>query len=184
MASPFETVILRLKDLGMFQFFFPFMLSAAIFYGLLRKSQIFGDPKGNTAVNAVVALVASLLVWASPIIAGIDIQTQMAAFFTQAIIVSFTVMVGLLIASFVLPPNLPEHLKGNLKGKYLVGLLIVFLLIGFGILVSSGLITVFFPAGIGVGGGVSDETVLTLGIVLLMVISVAVIVFAVGRGEK
>lgn len=178
MVSPFETVILRLKDLGMFQFFFPFMLSAAIFYGLLRKSKIFGEPKGNTAVNAVVALVASLLVWASPIIAGIDIQTQLAAFFTHAIIASLAVMVGLLIASMVMPAGLPEQIKGAL-GKYYGGLLIVFILIGLGVLISSGLWVVFFPTGFGIS--ISDEMVLTIGIVLLMVITVAVIVFIGGK---
>ena len=182
MASPFETVILKLRDLGMFKFFFPFMLSAAIFYGLLRKSKIFGDPKENAVINAVIALVASFMVWAYPIIAGVNIETQMAAFFTQAMIASLVVMFGLLIASFALPTGLDKSLEGVLKGKYLLGLVIVFILIGVGILASSGLINVFFPSGIG-GGGInfSDETVLTLGIIILLVITVAVIVFLGGK---
>jgi hypothetical protein len=176
-TSPFETVILKLKDLGMFQFFFPFMLSAAIFYGLLRKSKIFGDPKENTAINAVVALVASLMVWASPIIAGINIETQLAAFFTQAMVASLVVMIGLLIASFILPPNLPDILKGVLAGKYLIGLLVAVILAVFGILISSGLITAFFPQGFGAGGiNISDETILTIGILILMGTTVAILV--------
>jgi len=80
MANPFETVILNMRETGMFQFMLPFMLSSAIFYGLLRKSQIFGDPARSVTVNAVVALVASFMIWASPIILGIDIETRLASF--------------------------------------------------------------------------------------------------------
>ncbi|MDI6807290.1 MAG: hypothetical protein QMD14_05845, partial [Candidatus Aenigmarchaeota archaeon] len=62
MVSPFEAVVQRLWDLGFFTYILPYILTVAIFYGLLRKSQIFGAPEKNVAVNASVALVASLFV--------------------------------------------------------------------------------------------------------------------------
>jgi hypothetical protein len=185
MANPFASVILRLRDLGFFSFFLPFILSAAIFYGLLRKSQIFGEGKQNITVNAIVALVAAFMVWAYPIIAGVDIETQMATFFTLAMIATLPVIVALLLIGFVVPANLPNFFKDNLKGKPLFALIIVFILIGFGILVSSGLFSLFIPAGFGDGFGFSldNDTILTIVVVIIMVISAVFVVFATGRGE-
>jgi len=179
MASPIETVILNLQGSGFFEFFLPFMLSAAIFYGLLRKSKIFGVPKENTAVNAVVALVAAFMVWAYPIIAGVSYTTHLATFFTQAMLAMLAVLVGLMMITMFVPAGgLAEALKGIGLGKrFYSGLVIVFILIGFGILVSSGLVSVFFPAGVGIGEGISDETILTVGMLLLMVGTVAILVY-------
>ena len=86
MTSPFDTAIQKMAELGLFKFLFPFMLTAAVFYGLLRKSQIFGDSEKNVAVNAIVALVAGFMVWSYPIIAGIDITLQLANFFMEGLV--------------------------------------------------------------------------------------------------
>ena len=98
MASPFEDVILRLADLGFFKFLLPFLLTAAIFYGLLRKSQVFGKPEENVAVNAIVALVAGFMVWAYPIIAGVDIETQFSTFIFQSTLAMFAIIIGVMFA--------------------------------------------------------------------------------------
>jgi len=178
MASPFETVILRLKDLGMFQFFLPFMLSAAIFYGLLRKSKLFGEGKENVTVNAVVAMVASFMVWASPIITGVSIEVELAKFFTQAMLAMVVILVGLLALTMFVPAGgLGEKLKEFGLGKrFYMAVLVAAILVAVGVLVSSGLIVVFFPSGISVGGGLSNETIITIGILILMVGTVAILV--------
>ena len=179
MASPIETVILNLQGKGFFEFFLPFMLSAAIFYGLLRKSNVFGEPKQNTAVNAVVALVASFMVWAYPILAGVSIELELAKFFTQAMLAMLGVLVGLMMLTMFVPAGgLANKLKEVGLGKrFYGGLVVVFILIGFCILVSSGLVTIFFPAGISVGEWMSDETILTIGMLLLMGGTVAILVY-------
>jgi hypothetical protein len=188
MANPFETVILKLKDLGFFQFFLPFIFSAAVFYGLLRKSQIFGDAKQNITINAIVSMVAAFMVWAYPIIAGINIETQMATFWTLSMIAALPIIVTLLFVGFILPPDLPKGLAERLKGRPFYALIIVFVLIGFGILVASGLFAIFLPSGIGGEGfggfSLSDDTILTIVIVIIMVASAVAIVFASGREEK
>ena len=119
MANPFETVILRLNQLGFFQFLLPFILTSAIFYGALRKSQIFGESERNIAVNAVVALVASLMVWSAPIILGIDIQTKLATFFVQGMSATLVTMVSLIVVGMFAGPNLGSELKEKLGSKYL-----------------------------------------------------------------
>jgi len=179
MANVFEQVIIKMIDVGMFQFMFPFMMTSAIFYGLLRKSQILGKPKESVTINAVVSLVAAFMVWASPIILGIDIETHLAAFFVQGISVTLVVMIGLMIVGMMLPPDLPQQFKEIFKDntKIWTGILIVSLLVGVIIIVSSGMVKIYFPnmGGGGVGGGLptlSEDTITTWGIFLLLAASV------------
>jgi len=186
MVTPFETAILKMKEFGMFQFLFPFMLSAAIFYGLLRKSQIFGDPNKNVAINAVVALVAAFMVWSYPILAGVDVETQLTNFFTQGMSATLIILLGLLISSMFFKPDLAEQLSALFpKGsKVWSVVLIAGILIGGGILLSSGMINVFIPqatGGLGGIGGLSEDTILTIGVVLLLAVTVVVVVFAGGK---
>lgn len=181
MVTPFETAILKMKELGLFQFFFPFMLSAAIFYGLLRKSQLFGDPARNVAINAVVALVAAFMVWSYPILAGVSVETELANFFTQGMSATLIILIGLLISSMFFKPNLAEQLSTFFpKGSKIWSVvLIAGLLIGGGILISSGLINVFFPKSFLVG--LPEDTILTIGVVLLLAITVMVVAFVGGK---
>jgi len=183
MADPFETVILNMQNLGFFKFLFPYMLTAAIFYGLLRKSQIFGPPERNITVNGIVALVAAFMVWSYPIIAGVDIQLQLSTFFVQGTIAMLVVIVGLMITGMFAPANLPEHLAKTFKGGRMWGAVIILgLLIGAGVFVSSGLVNVFFP-GLKLEE-IPEDMIWTVVFLIFMVAIVAVIVFAVGREEK
>ena len=183
MASPFDTAIQKMAELGLFKFLFPFMLTAAVFYGLLRKSQIFGDPDRNVAVNAVVALVAGFMVWSYPIIAGIDITLQLANFFMEGLVVSLVMMVGLLIAGFIFPPNLPKTLSEKFSGgKFWMGILVLGIILGGVVLVSSGLFGIFFPTTILGGTGLDQDTLLTIGILIILLVSIIVIV-GVGGGK-
>lgn len=181
MADPFETVILNMQRLGFFKFLFPYMLTAAIFYGLLRKSQIFGPPERNITVNGIVALVAAFMVWSYPIISGVDIQLQLSTFFVQGTIAVLVVMVGLMITGMFAPTNMPEHLAKVFKGGRMWGAIIILgLLIGAGIFASSGLMNVFFPNI----EEIPSDMLWTAVFLAFMVIIVVAIVFVVGREEK
>lgn len=180
-GNPFEIAILKMSELGVFQFVLPFMLSSAIFYGLIRKSQIFGPPEKNVAVNAVVALVASFMVWAAPIIAGINMTQQLVAFFTQGMSATLVILVGLLIASMFFPPNISEQLSKAFgeKGRVWGIIIVAAILVGGGVLFSSGLITVFFPEGVQIA--LSSDIFITVAILLLLVITVLVIIVPGGK---
>lgn len=172
MASPFEIVIGRLKDLGFFEFLLPFLLSSAIFYGLLRRSQIFGPPEKNVAVNAVVALVAAFMVWAYPVLIGVSIETQLSQFFFSGVTILLTVMFFLLIVSMVpieggLGKVLEEKFK---KGGLFLTFIIIGVIISIGILISSGLTNTFFPQSI--AGGISQDIIMTIIVVVLMAVTV------------
>jgi len=118
MANPFDFVIVRLNSLGFFQLLL-FVLTSAVFYGLLRKSKLFGEPDKNIVVNGVVSLVAAFLVWSAPTLLGIDIQTSTTTFFVQGISATLVVMVALMITGMFAPEGLGKVLQESLKGKFL-----------------------------------------------------------------
>ena len=168
MVDVFTAVIQRLRDIGAFNFLFPFMLTSAIFYGLLRKSQIFGKPEENTAVNAVVALVAAFMVWAYPIMIGVSLETQLATFFTQGIVVTLVFMIALMIVGMFLPQDMSKHLaEGLLKGNKALLVVVVAIAFGFFIVLTSGLwCAVFGPESIEIP---TDIIVSVIVIVLLII---------------
>jgi len=187
MADPFRIVIMKMRDLGFFGFLLPFLLSMTIFYGLLRKSQIFGEPERNTVVNAVVSFVAALMVWSYPIIAGVNIETALSAFFVQGMTATLTVMFGLLITSMFVPSNLGEQLakafKMSEKGGKFGAIIIVFgVLIGVGIFISSGLVNMFFPAG-GPMANIPSDVIVTVATLIILAVTVIVIAGVGGGGE-
>lgn len=187
MVNAFETVILKMRDLGMFQFLLPFMLTTTIFYGLLRKSKIFGEEFRAITVNAVVSLVAAFMVWAAPIILGVNIETSMASFFLQGTSATLIILVGLLMVSMFFPPDLAAELKGlNITGKYGSGILIVGIIVAVGVALTSGLAGLFLPAGwqIGTGSGelLSPDNVSSILMIVLLLGTVFILVW--GGGSK
>jgi len=180
MPDIFTPIIEKLMELGFFKFLLPYMLTSAIFYGLLRKTQIFGDPEKNTAVNATVATVAALMAMAAPIITGIDIQTQLSAFFMQAMSVSLIFIVSIMIAGMFLPPNLPELLEKKLK-SWSAALLIIGMASGVFVFLMSGLFSMLF--GRIILSIPSDVLWMIVGAILL-ILPIILIVGIGGGGNK
>ena len=182
MASPFEIVILKLRDLGAFQFLFPFILTAAVFYGLLRKSQLFGPPEKNVTVNGTVALVAAFLVWAYPILSGVNVETQLATFAFNGTIAILVVMIGLMIVGMFLPPDLPAKLGEKLGNKAIGAILIFGIIVGIAIFFSSGLSSIFMPS-ISIGA-ISTDTLLAIIVLIILVATIIVLAIPWGKEEK
>ena len=186
MVNPFETVILKLKDLGFFQFLLPFMLSSAIFYGLLRKSRLFGEPEKNITVNAVISLTIAFMIWASPIILGINLQESLSKFFVQGMIGTLIILLGLMAAGAAFPKGLGETLGEKLKSgsRFWIGVIAAGIFGGIVILFTSGMIDIFFPGF--TTGEMEIPSDLMISIIVLIVLAVAVfaVVFFVGGEPK
>jgi hypothetical protein len=183
MADPFTTTILRLEQMGFFKFLLPFIFTSAVFYGLLRKSQIFGPPEKNVVVNGVVALSAAFMILAVPITQGIDPQKLWAAYFVQSASAFLVAMVGIMIAGMVFPPDLPGYLGKTFgAGKWSI-VLVGGLIVGLVILFTSGLSGVFFPGG-AAPSWLSEDTLMSIAVVVVLAIVVVVIMYFVGAGEK
>lgn len=180
MANPFDFVINRLNVLGFFQLLL-FVLASAVFYGLLRKSKLFGEPDRNIVVNGVVALVAAFMVWAAPTLLGINLQDATMTFFAQGISATLIVMIALMITGMFAPEGLGKVLQENLKGRFLSAVLILGIIVGIAIFFASGISNIFFPPST-ISSGLNTDTITVIIIGVLMVISVLVIV-GIGGGS-
>ncbi|MEM7821841.1 MAG: hypothetical protein QXX38_03475 [Candidatus Aenigmatarchaeota archaeon] len=179
--DPFATTIIRLKDMGLFHLLL-YMLSSAVFYGLLRKTQIFGPPEKNVAVNATVALVASFMIMAVPIMRGIDIVGQFEIFFVQSLSAIVILMVGVMAVGMVFPTDLPGHLAKVLgKGGYWAAFLVGGIVVGIAVAITSGMTSIFFPEG-GIPG-ISEDMLITIGTIIILVIAIAIVVWFTSKGE-
>lgn len=186
--SPFALAIQKLQALGAFEFVFPFLLTSAIFYGLLRRSKIFGEPEHNIAINGVVALIAGFMVWAYPILTGVDPSRLLSEFLFQSMVALLIIIVGLLMAGMFLPEDLSKQIGEKIGGRGRAIILIAGLMIGLGVFLASGLSQVFFPQGLGGGGSISfgtidDTTLLTIVVLIVMAIGMLAIT-GVGQGGK
>jgi hypothetical protein len=180
MANTFDFVIVRLNQLGFFQLLL-FVLTSAVFYGLLRKSKLFGEADRNIVVNGVVALVAAFMVWSAPTLLGIDIVTSTTTFFVQGISATLVVMLALMITGMFAPEGLGKVLQENLKGRFLAAVLILGLIVALGIFFASGISNIFFPAST-FSTGLSTDTITIIVIGVMMIISVVVIIGVGGGG--
>jgi hypothetical protein len=58
MVSPFEAVAKKMVDLGFYSYIFPFIITSAIFYALIKRSKLFGE---SVTASAAVALSAEVI---------------------------------------------------------------------------------------------------------------------------
>ena len=199
MVDVFTIVIKKLQEMGAFNFLFPFMLTTAIFYGLLRKSKLFSVTKKEykrdkggkqiteevevgSSVNAIIALVAGFMVWAYPILSGVNIEQQLSMFFMQGTIATLVLIVVLMLTGMFLPPDLPKQLQDLFfkNNKLGVGaILIIAAVVGIIILVTSGLLNlivgpIFTKIDLG------NDTVLTV-VVLGLLILPLIFIFKEGK---
>lgn len=133
----FELVAQRLAELGFYNFLLPFILVAAILYGLLTKTKVLGE---SIIINGVVSLSVALIIFGVPVLIGISITKPLVSFFTSSVVFIILGVVGLLIAGVLFPGSekLFEAFKG--WGSWMLIAALVFA-------VFSGLVNVaFYPA--------------------------------------
>lgn len=90
-TSGFELLIQNLQEVGFFEFFLPILLFTAIYYGLLRKTEILGDDE--TVDGAAAVMMALLTTFAIYIIVPFQLFIQ----FFGVLSVLLLVILGLLI---------------------------------------------------------------------------------------
>ena len=183
MVSPFEMIVKKMIELGFYDFLFPFLITSAIFYALLKKSKIISE---SQVVNATLALSISFLIFGFPILANISLATPFSAFFVQTTVFILLFMVGMLIASMFYPD----------LGKFLTEYFIerksrtiwVLIALGIAIFVMSGMIGVITgplitPPKPGMPPGPPADIVVVAGALIIFTI-VLLIAASVLRVEK
>lgn len=169
MVDPITDLILTLHSIGFFRFLIPFIVSFAIFYGLLRRSRIFGEPEKNIAVNATIALSAAFLVSAAPILVGIDITKYISSFLIYITFVILCLIIIFFIPYLYRPPleELGISREKILTNKYVIAFLFV-LTISIFIIVAILIWGGTFNLGIGIEE--SEEFYSTIALVIFVVV--------------
>lgn len=168
-----------LKQSGVFEVYLPFLLTFSIFYGLLKKMNLFGE-NSNKITTVVAGVAAAYVMIFSP--AAIPISQFFATFFTQAsvalvVLLVFIMVVGLLLSAPFLEP------KGINLGKLAPWVVLVALLIIIGMFFSSGGAALFarvLPPGIKISG----QDIALVILVLLTVGAIALLASGGGIGER
>jgi len=175
------------KEIGIFEFYLPFVIMFAILYGLLSKSKIFGDASKDRkvrSINLIIALAASAFVMAyTPV--GITLTTFFANLFTNALIAIVTMLVFLMLTALVLGA---AGVKMELtKGVKFVVLILIILVIG--IFISSGGLAFFPGLTIGDVSGVPTIVFPQLNLstqdiaIIILVILTGLVILYITKGE-
>lgn len=156
------------RDVGLFEFYLPFLLMFSTFYGLLTKAGIFGKPEDKVprTLNAIISLVAALYILNyTPF--GVTIGQFLTAFFGQSLLAFVTLITAILVITIL---NVVTKGGSITAGAKYTGVLAVIIII-FIFLNSSGL-SVF---GITQAPGlIASQDILVL---VLIIVTVAIIIW-------
>ena len=179
------TLITGAKEYGIFDFFLPFILTFAIFYGLLIKTKIFGqgEDKQPTRFNKTISMVISLVAAAYVMIytpVGITLSTFFANLFGQTLVVVMSLL-AFLIVMYLLMNVLQPGATWNAK-KFGWIVVIAALVLGAGVFISSGGAAIFpgIPSPITINLGNIDPGTLS---VIVVVVLIGVVIYFLSRGE-
>jgi len=137
MVNPFQLITERLVDLGVFSFFLPWVITAAVMWGLLKRSKI-SDP----TINAILSIAVSFFIWGYLANTAFEIGEPLAAFITQGFVLMLVFVFGLVGASMFYP-KFSETLTEVFKSSSMIW---IFLGLFVGVLFfTSGLYKVLYP---------------------------------------
>jgi len=168
MVNPFQLITERLVDLGVFSFFLPWIITAAVMWGLLKRSKVF-DP----TINAILSIAVSFFVWGYLAQTAFEIGAPLAAFITQGFVLMLVFVFGLIGASMFYPDfskTLTEVFKSSSMIWIFLGLFVGVLFF------TSGLFTVLFagPSGTGIQTDVQNMIIMMAALIIGILILVGV----------
>ena len=177
-------LVILAKQFGIFEFYLPFLILFSLFYGLLGKIKIFGDPfkkdseaKMAKTINLIFSLAAALFLMAyTPV--GITLTQFFATSFTQTTVIITTLISAAIIVYLLATIAGVSFTEKDDKGKdvpvlrnYLKIIVVVGALVAIGVFISSGGLSIF-PGLAGVdtglsGIGLSTQDVLIIGLIVI-----------------
>lgn len=161
MPDIFRPIAEKLIDLGILGFLLPWLITAAIFWGLLKKSKLFD----SAIINAIIALSASFFLWGF-LVGGtaIDLGKPLAVFMAQGTILIIILIFGLIAAS-TFYPDLNKTLGETFKTRSAMFVLIAAFFILF---FTSGLYKVFMPENPFTGQAADVYTLIAILVALII----------------
>jgi len=168
MVNPFQIITERLADLGIFSFFIPWIITAAVMWGLLKRSKIF-DP----TINAILSIAISFFVWGYLANTAFEIGAPLSAFITQGFVLMLVFVFGLVGASMFYP-DFSKTLTEAFKSSWIIWM---FIGLFFGVIFfTSGLYQVLIsgPPGTGVQADVNAMIIMLVALIIGILILVGV----------
>lgn len=178
-------IITGAKEYGIFDFFLPFILTFAIFYGLLIKTKIFGqgEDKQPTRFNKTISMVISLVIAAYVMIytpVGITLSTFFAELFGQTLVVVMSILSFLMIMYLMMNVLQPGATWD--KTKFIWVVVIIALILGVGVFLSSG--------GAAIFPGIKTPITINLGnidpgtiAVIVVIVLTGLVIYFLSRSE-
>ena len=166
--ATFSDLLSIARNIGFFEFYLPFVLTFAIFYGLLEKAKLFGEKSRN--INLVIAAVAALYVIGfTPV--GITLAQFLASFFTDISLILVSLL-ALGMIFFVLVPISGHEIENIFNIKFLVPIAALLAIAAY---MSSGGLALF--PGISLpGGGLGGFNLSSQDVVILIIVALTVLV--------
>ncbi len=166
MVNPFQIIAERLASLGVFSFFLPWIITAAVMWGLLKRSKMF-----DQTINAILSIAVSFFLWGYLARTAFDIGAPLGAFITQGFVLILVFVFGLVGASMFYP-KFSDTLAEVFKGSWVIWM---FIGLFFGVLFfTSGLYTVLFPTGPGTGVQADVQSMIIMLVALIIGILILV----------
>lgn len=166
MPNIFEPVATKILELGILDFFV-FIIVAAVFYALLKKSKILG---GSPVVDGAVAISIAFFVFLYRWITGFGLVNPFSMLFTQATAILLLFVFGFLAASMFYPDMIKWLPQTFAKSR---SMLIIMIVIGLTLVITSGLIAVFWttpPTQPGAAGPQANIILIAAGLIIFVVI--------------
>jgi len=175
-------LVASMQGFGIYDFFLPFILAFAIFYGLLSKIRIFGDPKERSArtINLVISLAAAAYITLYVVMPNVALSTFLANMFGQATVVILSLIAFLAIFYLMMNALQPGATWDVKKLGWLV--VIFAIIIGVAIFLSSGGASLFpgIPINLNLNFGGIDPGIIAI---IVIIIIIGLVVYFLGRGE-
>ncbi len=173
----FIGIIDFLKNIGVFEYYLPFVMLFALLYGLLERSKIFTEKR----INVIIALSAAFFVMAYTPVGpwGVSLTQYFANFFTQGVVALVALLFVVMMIYLLVPITGREKFPG--AAKYIA---FFAALIGLGMFISSGGLTIFPGLG-GVGAelpqiGLSPQDI----VVIILIIITIIVIYWLTKSEK
>lgn len=125
------------REFGIFHFYLPFVLSFGIIYGILDRIKLFGTEKTGKRINLMVSGLLALFIISSTQF-GLMFAEYIGSLFTESMLVIVTLlgtMMILYVMGQIVGVDIPAQ---NLSKTWGAVLLMVALLLGAGVFISSG----------------------------------------------
>lgn len=130
------------QEMGVFQFYLPYVLSFVVTYGILAKINIFGTEKRGNVINLLVSMIFSLFVIGyTPF--GLMFAEYVGAAFGGTMLVIVTIL-GTMMVLYILGALVGIKIPLENPSKWALLLLFIAITLSLGVFISSGGVA-FFP---------------------------------------